>query len=230
MSVQACPDAHTWQRLILGEMPEPRLGELLGHLHRCDSCVAALETLDSSDALTQSVASLKAQTNLAASEPARILVEELRASAPGQEECATADCSSAAQQTEPGDSELDLSFLTPPQGPGEIGRFGPYRILRVLGAGGMGVIFEAEDMQLHRRVALKGIRPGLAASASARKRFLREAQAVAALKHDHVVTVYQVGEDRGMPFLAREARDLTAGVSLAWRAWRSGSDPDKRPQ
>jgi WD40 repeat protein/serine/threonine protein kinase len=74
----------------------------------------------------------------------------------------------------------------------------------VLGAGGMGVVFQAYDPQLERLVALKAMLPALAASDSARKRFLREAKATAAIKHDHIVTIYQVGEDRAVPFLAME--------------------------
>jgi WD40 repeat protein/serine/threonine protein kinase len=95
-------------------------------------------------------------------------------------------------------------FLAPPQGSDEMGRLGPYRVLRVLGAGGMGVVFLAEDPQLERRVALKAQLPAMADRPAARQRFLREARAAASLKHDHVVTIYQVGEDRGVPFLAME--------------------------
>ncbi len=98
-------------------------------------------------------------------------------------------------------SEL-TDFLAPPLGPGEIGRLGPYRILKILGAGGMGVVFQAEDPGLRRLVALKAMLPTLAASASARERFLREARSAAAVEHDHIVAVYQVGEDRGVPYLA----------------------------
>ncbi|MBM4067865.1 MAG: serine/threonine protein kinase [Planctomycetes bacterium] len=95
-------------------------------------------------------------------------------------------------------------FLAPPAGPGEIGRLGSYRVLSVLGAGGMGVVFKAEDLSLQRLVAIKAMLPSLAASASARERFKREARSAAAIKHDHIVTIHQVGEDRGAPFLAME--------------------------
>ena len=95
-------------------------------------------------------------------------------------------------------------FLAPPQAPDEIGRLGPYRVLAVLGRGGMGVVFRAEDPGLQRLVALKAMLPGLAASGSAKERFLREARAAAAVHDDHVVTIHQVGEDRGAPFLAME--------------------------
>src|SRR5437868_9521464 len=85
-------------------------------------------------------------------------------------------------------------FLAPPQAPDEIGRLGPYRVLQRLGAGGMGVVYQAEDTGLQRLVALKAMKPSLAASPEARQRFLREAWAMAALKNEHVVAVHQVGE------------------------------------
>src|SRR5205807_4757150 len=92
----------------------------------------------------------------------------------------------------------------PPEGPDELGRLAHYRVVNLLGQGGMGLVFEAEDMHLRRPTALKVMLPDMAAQAKARARFLREARAAAALKHDHIVTIYQVGEDRGVPFLAME--------------------------
>ncbi len=93
-------------------------------------------------------------------------------------------------------------FLAPAEEEGEIGRLGPYRVLRVLGSGGMGVVFLAEEIALQRLVALKAMLPALAASAVNRERFRREARAIAAISHDHIVTIHAVGEDRGVPFLA----------------------------
>ncbi len=75
-------------------------------------------------------------------------------------------------------------------------------MLQVLGVGGMGVVFRAEDPRLKRQVALKVMKPAIAASRSAKERFLKEAEATAAIEHDHIVTIYQVGEDRGVPFIA----------------------------
>ena len=95
-------------------------------------------------------------------------------------------------------------FLAPAEQADELGRLGPYRVLKVLGAGGMGVVFRAEDPGLQRLVALKAMLPALACSPSAKERFFREARAAAALKHPHIVTIFQVGEDRGAPFLAME--------------------------
>src|SRR5262249_2130883 len=106
--------------------------------------------------------------------------------------------------------------------PDEIGRLGPYRILAVLARGGMGVVFRAHDPALDRPVALKAMLPGEAAVPNARERFLREARAAAALKHPHVVTIFQVGEDHGVPFLAME---FLEGESLNDRIHREGRLP-----
>jgi serine/threonine protein kinase len=113
----------------------------------------------------------------------------------------------------------DYPFLAPPQAADEVGRLGPYRILRVLGTGAMGVVFQAEDPHLKRLVALKVLRPSLAASADFHRRFLREAQLAAAIDHEHIVPVYQVGEDRGVPFLAMK---LLRGETLEDRLHRAG--------
>jgi hypothetical protein len=117
------------------------------------------------------------------------------------------------------DPPADYPFLAPPQELDEMGRLGPYRVLKVLGTGAMGVVFQAEDPQLRRPVALKVMRPTLAASAEFHRRFLREARLAAAIDHEHIVTVYQVGEDRGVPFLAMQ---LLRGKTLEDHLQRAG--------
>jgi serine/threonine protein kinase len=110
-----------------------------------------------------------------------------------------------------------LALLRTPQDSEELGRLGPYRILRVLGMGATGVVFVAEDVQLRRQVALKVMKPAAEVNDLARQRFLREAQAAAVLDHDHIVTIYQVGEDNGVPFLAMK---LLQGETLDERLKR----------
>jgi serine/threonine-protein kinase len=78
------------------------------------------------------------------------------------------------------------------------------RVLRQLGAGGMGEVYLAEDLALERRVAFKFLAPHHAASAEARARFEREARAMAAISHPNVVTIHQVGEAEGRPYLLME--------------------------
>jgi eukaryotic-like serine/threonine-protein kinase len=103
-----------------------------------------------------------------------------------------------------GDTFDDADFLLPPRNSGELGYLGPYRILRELGSGGMGVVFLAEDVRLLRPVALKAMRPAIAASPAFREQFLREARAAAAVRHERIVAIHQVGQDRGVPYLAME--------------------------
>ncbi|MFO0876715.1 MAG: bifunctional serine/threonine-protein kinase/ABC transporter substrate-binding protein [Gemmataceae bacterium] len=94
-------------------------------------------------------------------------------------------------------------FLSPPRAPGELGWLDDHRILGVLGEGGMSLVFDAEDTLLHRRVALKVLRPQIN-DPTTRERFLREGRLVAGLPHEHIVTIFQVGEANGVPYLTME--------------------------
>jgi serine/threonine protein kinase len=92
------------------------------------------------------------------------------------------------------------------------GQLGDYRILREVGRGGMGVVYEAEQVPLGRRVALKVLPSAASLDARHRQRFQLEAQAVAQLQHEHIVSVYGVGCDQGVHYFAMQFID---GWSLA---------------
>lgn len=104
-----------------------------------------------------------------------------------------------------------FEFLSPALHPDELGRLEHYRVLKLLGSGGMGLVFLAEDVQLGREVALKVMLPEVARDERAGRRFLREARALASVRNDHVVTIHHVGEANGVPFLTME---LLRGESL----------------
>jgi serine/threonine-protein kinase len=91
-------------------------------------------------------------------------------------------------------------------------RIGHYRIVRQIGRGGMGVVYEAIDERLQRPVAIKAILP--TADAQMRDRVLREARTAAAVSHPHICQLFEIGEHAGEPFLAMELLD---GQSLAER-------------
>ena len=96
-----------------------------------------------------------------------------------------------------------------------------YKILRKLGSGGMGVVYEAEDTKLGRRVALKFLPEDTRREPQSLERFLREARAAAALRHEHIATVFQFGisEETGQFFYAME---LIEGETLDERVRRTG--------
>lgn len=112
------------------------------------------------------------------------------------------------------------SLLAEASHPEMLGRIGRYDVERLIGSGGMGVVFKAYDTELNRPVAVKLLAPYLAGSGAARNRFAREARAAAAVVDDHVVPIHNVETDDEHPFLVMK---YIAGGSLQQRLDREGS-------
>src|ERR1700680_1007263 len=94
-----------------------------------------------------------------------------------------------------------------PNGSGHLRRLGDFELIRELGRGGMGVVYEARQVSLNRKVALKVLSGGLGLAPRAVQRFRREAEAAAKLHHTNIVPIYATGEQDGAHFYAMELID-----------------------
>src|SRR5215470_10541778 len=93
-------------------------------------------------------------------------------------------------------------------------RLGPYEILAPIGAGGMGEVYRARDSRLSRDVAIKVLPEQTARDAPALERFYREARAASAINHPNICVIHDIGDERGLPYLAME---LLTGETLKQR-------------
>lgn len=203
MVAKTCPSEQQLQAFQLGDLPAEGLDEVAAHLERCSKCESRAQQMDTKvDTL---LSALRGLSDVKSREGATRYVgpraDTLPAQA-GDAQVLTPTHIDVKSSSSP--SSTSFPFLHPPVEKDEIGRLGNYRVLRLLGKGGMAFVFYAEDMALGRPVALKVKKPDLAFDAQCWQRFLREARIMAANKHEHLVTVYQAGQDGDAVFLAME--------------------------
>jgi serine/threonine protein kinase len=204
-----CPEATELRELLDGTLAEPRKSEVTGHLEACPACQQRLEGLVAGQESWTGAASQLRQTASVPEPALQQVVAEMAKPATG----------TATTDTPPASDDSALDFLDPPREPGHLGRLGKYEILEVIGRGGMGIVLKAFDESLHRVVAVKVMAPQLATSATARQRFVREVQAAAAVRDEHVVGIYAVEEAKNLPFFVME---YIGGQSLQERLDRTG--------
>jgi WD40 repeat protein len=136
------------------------------------------------------------------------------------------DAGSAGKETPPPRPEgaIRPDFLAPSHRSDALGRLGHYEVLEVVGRGGMGLVLRAFDDKLQRIVAIKVLSPALAASGAARQRFVREAQAAAAVTHDNIIAIHAVEDAGPVPYLVMQFID---GPTLQARIDRTGPLPPR---
>lgn len=216
----SCPSHQDLQRFVLGKLEETSIDHVQQHLSGCGHCLETLDSISATDYLTVAVHDQGPVSDRTPDADIENLVARLSNLGPCFRNPGGDDIELAGSANR--SSDQDLGFLSPPESPGELGRIGGYRVLRIVGVGGMGIVFQAHDPDLNRLVALKVMKPSMSANESNRRRFLREAQATAALEHDHVVTIYRVAEERGIAYLAMP---LLRGETLQDRITRQGILP-----
>ncbi|MCS6865880.1 MAG: protein kinase [Gemmataceae bacterium] len=183
MTVESCPNWETLAAFAHGELPAPRLATVADHVAGCEACCQALQRIPP-DSLAQLARAA------AAAAP--------RVPSPAVSAAATA---SSAPSAESASRAIPPGFLNHPR----------YRIVGQLGTGGMGTVYQAEDLWMGRVVAIKVVAAHWTTKASAAARFRREVQAAARLAHHNIIRAYDTGEVGGRQFLVME---FAEGVSL----------------
>ncbi len=213
--VSSCPAAADLRRLLLGQVPDDQAEPIEQHLLECRRCVQALGSLKDEDAVMLALRQGSGADEVGQGAEVEALIRRV-AGLGGRATPDPAGAPTLAPAPAPG------AGLAPAQANDEIGRLGPYRVLKVLGEGGMGVVYAAFDTRLQRPVALKLMRGATTATAAARERFLREARAAARIEHDHIVGIYHADEEGGALYLVMP---LLCGETLQARKDREGMLP-----
>jgi len=204
-----CPPEEQLRELIDGTLADDLQAQVQSHVDDCAACQQRLEAL------------------VAGSESWDAAVGHLKADSPRADETILSDAikrmkddqfiESGACATGPSNT---IDFLAPTDHPGSMGRLGNYEVTEVVGQGGMGVVLKAFDPSLHRVVAVKVLAPFLAHNPQAKKRFIREGKAIAAVSHDHVITIHGIDEFAEPP---RIIMQFVSGRSLQQKIDAEGS-------
>lgn len=208
--ISTCPTLAQWEEFLHQGLSSEQTEPLARHLEHCEACAELLQQVQFDDTLSEQMRQHDTMAAPAFDPLVASLVERFACLA-NQDRTGVSDSTSEDEPnpelTAPAvpaspDASATVSFLAPPQQSDEIGRLGNYRVLKIIGGGGMGMVLQAEDPRLQRLVALKVMHPDMASKPGARERFLREARATAAIEHNHIIHIYAVDEDRGVPYLA----------------------------
>jgi WD40 repeat protein len=220
MKVAPHPEPAELKALLSDRLPNARQQEIEEHLCGCTDCQLALETLAGPGANLCSLKEACPSQDSAYWLAMKSLQSEVVTPPPTPMEPVTIVDPSVA----PSGEHVSLTFLDPSEEPGVLGTIGEFRVVEIVGKGGMGVVLKALDVCLQRHVAIKVLDPQFAQNDIAQQRFCREARAAAAITHENVVAVHFVEHDEGkdLPYLVMQ---YVAGETLQDRLDREGPLP-----
>ena len=196
-----CPDEQAWRLFVAGKLSSDESQSLREHSESCSTCQSTIQRVSVTptplaiDTVATPHDTAKKNSELTNTKPF------LRGD--------NQDCDPGSFEIE--EFEFDHTLLTASERPGSLGRLGKYEVHKIIGSGAFGVVLKVFDEQLRRSVAIKILNRQFSSSATARRRFIREARAAAAVSHPNVVSIHAVEEQAGIPFLVME---LVAGPSL----------------
>jgi serine/threonine protein kinase len=195
-------DDDSLMSLLRGESARQQSDAILDHLEGCERCQQRLSDL------------------VASGDEWKRATEAISACHDDTDDLPSFSAPTFGQQPIAWTQAMAQQLLSPASHPELLGRLGRYDIERLIGSGGMGIVFKAHDIELNRPVAIKILAPYLASSGPARKRFSREARAAAAVVHQHVVPIHNVETERDSPFIVMQ---YVSGESLQERIDREGA-------
>ena len=199
-----CPDRQTLLQFIQGRLEPPELNQCEEHVSDCGPCHETLRGLDTNDTLSHYVSEALEQKPKKEVSDTRAVAGLMQSLLEPKVANRPALVKGIAPEILADRAAEVLRCVEPPaSGDAEsLGTLGDYRLLHLIGAGGTGVVFQAKDISLDRLVALKVLRPSL--GDTARDRFIAEARLAASIEHDNVVTIYQIGQQGRLAFIAMQ--------------------------
>lgn len=215
--MSACPPMTTLQRWLADELDDAERVQFVDHIDQCERCKHSLTDLQTAQACADEPTVLIAGPSNVPFPPPADFLRFLKANNPLVQD-------NGAEPT--GGQEPDtLHFPGPPTAHGPLGQLESYHFLEQLGCGATGYVYKAFEEGLDRVVAVKFLRPELAASERGRAAFLREGKAAAAVRHPGVVTVHLVGRSDhfALPYLVMEY--VEGGSLKHWLQARAKPQP-----
>jgi tRNA A-37 threonylcarbamoyl transferase component Bud32 len=179
--------------LLTAALPAGEQADLIAHLDSCAACRQTLDSLAGADPDLLEAAGALGRNGFAEETSLRRVLDSFEVDPDWTDVSPPPDCMPWLE-----------SLLEPTDDAGALGRLAGYDVTELLGRGAMGLVLKARDPALKRWVAIKVLAPDLAGDRVARQRFAREAQAAAAVRHAHVITIHAVSETHGLPFLVME--------------------------
>jgi tetratricopeptide (TPR) repeat protein len=203
-----CPERADLERLFLGDMSDIEVEVLEGHIAGCTRCLTVIRTLQREDGLVSALRAWGRSGRLPSDEVDNVLIDRLCQLVPRSRPATLVDADGAETV------EGLVGVVAPAAAPDELGRIGPYGILRVLGSGSMGLVCAVRQERPRRVVALKMLVVDPRAGQQRLERFRSESEILARLRHPHIVQVHEVGEYGGRAYFTMEYAE---GGSLARR-------------
>jgi len=203
--MQQCPRKSDLQKFLVGGLPRGQHDGIAAHLDECSTCLGVIEAISGAEPFLSEVAR---QLGRPTPDVDPALARVMAGIGDGPQTIAE------PKKSRRRPSELPAGFLSESDDPQLLGMLGSYRVRRMIGRGGMGVVLEAEDPVLKRVVAIKVLAAHVTERPDATRQFVREARAAAAVTHENIVTVYAVDHSGKIPYLVME---YVEGMSLEER-------------